>query len=98
MAFKLLPAVLAVCALASPALADPLITPCVNMMWKACNRQDYSSGDLDGWNTARILNAYSASIVSANSLPDVAGPIHPMNVIRFELRHGDHVSDGYRSE
>jgi Polysaccharide lyase len=82
-----------------PTLADSHGMPCKGLQFQVCNSQDYSSGNFKGWDTARVLHPYSARIVAVKALSDLGGQVpDSANVVRFELRHGDRVSDGYRSE
>jgi hypothetical protein len=98
---------------ASPAMTSMLIaffmvvpifagshgTPCKGLKFQVCNSGDYSSDNFKGWDTRRVLHPYSARIVAVNMLSDTRGQApDSANVVRFELRHGDRVSDGYRSE
>jgi hypothetical protein len=82
-----------------PALGGSHGTPCTGLTFQVCNSRDYSSGKLQGWDTRRVLHPYSARVVAVNTLPDMGRQVpDSTNVVRFELRHGDRVSDGYRSE
>jgi hypothetical protein len=72
---------------------------CAKQPFDDCNSQDYSSGDLKGWNTKRVLHPYSAQVVAVRSLSESDGQVpQSKNVVRFEIRRGDVVSDGFRSE
>jgi Polysaccharide lyase len=90
---------LAVLFMAPPCPAFGQDAPCGGLPFQICNSRDYSSGNLEGWDTRRVLHPYSAQVVAVSALPDPPGQTPPAaNVVRFELRHGDRVSDGYRSE
>jgi hypothetical protein len=91
---------LAVLFMALPCSAFGQDAPCEGLRFPICNSREYSSGNLEGWDTRRVLHPYSAQVVAVSALPDPPGQTPPesANVVRFELRHGDRVSDGYRSE
>src|SRR5688572_31931193 len=54
-------------------------------------RLDFESGDFDGWSVRRLAKGYSAVIQSEIVRTGT-------KACRFEIRPGDHVSQGLRAE
>jgi Polysaccharide lyase len=71
---------------------------CGTRPFKECGDLNYESGKLSAWNTKRVLHPYSARVVAVSTLPNGGQVPSSKYVARFELRHGDSVSGGFRSE